>query len=246
MMAHALGTNHRLWDPQISALEGSYSLLRYDWRGHGSTDAPPGPYSLAQFEADAVGLMDALELERVNWVGISTGAMIGQGLAINYPRRIQTLTLCNTTAQFGPWYAAWAAERHALIEREGLAPVWRQSERMWFNSAFIESEGPAYRAVREMFFGNTTHGYLAAVDAVAQLAYLTELDRVRCPAAIIAAADDPVTTLEQAEAMRGKIEHCALTVLDGLLHLSNVEAPQRFNAALCTELARMIEATAND
>ena len=52
MMAHAMGTSHRIWDPQVAALSPRYRLLRYDWRGHGDTDAPPGPYTLAQFVDD--------------------------------------------------------------------------------------------------------------------------------------------------------------------------------------------------
>ena len=85
MMAHAMGTSHRIWDWQVPALEDRYRLLRYDWRGHGDTDAPPGPYTLSQFVSDAVAVMDALDLEKVHWVGISTGGMIGQGLGIHAP-----------------------------------------------------------------------------------------------------------------------------------------------------------------
>ena len=79
MMAHAMGTSHRIWDRQVPALSERYRILRYDWRGHGDTDALEGPYTLSQFESDAVGLMDVLGLPKVNWVGISTGGMIGQG-----------------------------------------------------------------------------------------------------------------------------------------------------------------------
>ena len=40
MMAHAMGTGHKIWDRQVPALVDRYRLLRYDWRGHGDTDAP--------------------------------------------------------------------------------------------------------------------------------------------------------------------------------------------------------------
>ena len=91
MMAHAMGTSHRIWNLQLPALADRYRLLRYDWRGHGDTDAPEGPYTLEQFEANAVGLMDALGLEKVHWVRISTGGMIGQGLGINNGDRLASL-----------------------------------------------------------------------------------------------------------------------------------------------------------
>ena len=86
MMAHAMGTSHRLWDPQVPALAGPVpACFGTTGGGHGDTDAPPGPYRLDQFVEDAVGLMDALDLKRVHWVGISTGGMIGQGLGIHRP-----------------------------------------------------------------------------------------------------------------------------------------------------------------
>ncbi|MEM7254298.1 MAG: alpha/beta fold hydrolase, partial [Pseudomonadota bacterium] len=119
MMAHAMGTSHRLWDWQLSALASRFRVLRYDWRGHGNTDAPPGPYSLPQFEQDAVGLMDALGLERVHWVGISTGGMIGQGLGINHGARVASLALCNTTSLASEWYKEWVKERQAVVKSSG-------------------------------------------------------------------------------------------------------------------------------
>ena len=61
MMAHAMGTSHRIWDAQVPALGDRYHLLRYDWRGHGDTDAPEGPYTLSEFVADSIGVMDTLQ-----------------------------------------------------------------------------------------------------------------------------------------------------------------------------------------
>ena len=95
MMAHAMGTSNEIWNQQIEALSDRYHILRYDWRGHGKTSAPQGPYTLNQFVDDAVGTMNALELEKVHWVGISTGGMIGQGVAIKHPGRLNSLSLCN-------------------------------------------------------------------------------------------------------------------------------------------------------
>ena len=125
MMAHAMGTSLRIWDRQVAALADRYRLLRYDWRGHGGSAAPPGPYSLEQFEDDAVGVMTALELPQVHWIGISTGGMIGQGLAINHPNRIASLCLCNTTSQANQGYRDWVAERQAVSAKA----AWRRCGR---------------------------------------------------------------------------------------------------------------------
>ncbi len=240
MMAHAMGTSHRIWDLQMPALSDRYRILRYDWRGHGATGAPEGPYTLSQFEADAVGLMDALDLETVNWVGISTGGMIGQGLSINYSERIASLTLCNTTSQSSPWYRDWVAERQTVVRSDGMVPVWDMTKRLWFTDAFVEAASPEYHAVRDVFIATQVPGYLGGTSAVADLAYRDELYRIDCPTRIIAAGADPVTPLDHSEAIRDRIIGAELAVIDGQRHFSNVEVPEEFNAVLLTGLDQMI------
>ena len=232
MMAHAMGTSHRIWDPQVPALADRYRLLRYDWRGHGDTDAPPGPYTLDQFVEDAVGLMDALDLERVHWVGISTGGMIGQGLGIHHPDRVASLTLCNTTSWATPRYRGWVKERQAVVRDGGMEPVWEMTRRLWFTDAFVDAEGPGYQAIRDIFVRTPVAGYLGGTSAVANLAWRPILHRIRAPTRILAAGDDSVTPVAHAEEIRGRIEGSELSVIEELRHFSNVEDPGAFNALL--------------
>ena len=241
MMAHAMGTSHRLWDHQVSALADRFRLLRYDWRGHGDTDAPPGAYTLDQFERDAVGLMDALGLAKVHWVGISTGGMIGQGLAINFPARIETLILCNTTSQSNPWYRAWVAERQAVVMRDGMAPVWDMTKRMWFTDAFVDAGGAAYEDVRNVFVKTKIPGYIGGTSAVADLAYRDHLHRISCPTHIIGAGDDPATPIEQSHAIKDRIPGATLEVIEGQRHFSNVEVPDQFNDILRRRLDQVLD-----
>jgi 3-oxoadipate enol-lactonase len=239
MMAHAMGTSHRIWDLQVAALADRYHLLRYDWRGHGDTSAPEGPYTLSQFLEDAVGTMDALGLDKVHWVGISTGGMIGQGLGIHFPERIQSLCLCNTTSQSNPWYRGWVAERQAVVREGGMAPVWEMTKRLWFTDGFVEAESSAYHEVREVFVRIPVPGYLGGTSAVADLAYRDSLHQITAPTRIIAAGADPVTPIERSEEILDRVPGATMTVIDGQRHFSNVEVPDRFNAILRGNLDEM-------
>lgn len=232
MMAHAMGTSHRIWDWQAAALAGRWRVLRYDWLGHGDSSAPPGPYSLDRFVADAVGLMDVLGLKRVHWVGISTGGMIGQGLGIAHGDRLASLTLCNTTSQATPWYKDWVKERQAVAREQGMSPIWGMTERLWFTDAFVDAAGPAYCAVRDVFVETPLEGYLGGTSAVADLAYRDRLDSIAVPTRVIAAGADPVTPVDHSEAIRDRIPGSDLVVIDGQRHFSNVETPGPFNQAL--------------
>ncbi|MFG1279814.1 alpha/beta fold hydrolase [Xanthobacter autotrophicus] len=66
-----------MWNPQIEAFTERFRVLRYDSRGHGRSDAPPGACSLDRLGRDAVELLDALGLGKVNFLGRSEGCMVG-------------------------------------------------------------------------------------------------------------------------------------------------------------------------
>lgn len=232
MMAHAMGTSHRLWDWQVPALANCFRLLRYDWRGHGDTDAPPGAYTLGQFVGDAVGLMDALRLERVHWVGISTGGMIGQGLGIAHADRIASLALCNTTPQADKAYKDFVAERHRLVREDGMDAIWDMTDRRWFTDAFAEGANADYHAVREVFVRTSVQGYIGATSATAQLDYKDRLHLISAPTLVLGAGDDPATPPEHSRQIHERITGSKLVMIPGMRHFSNVEAPKRFNPPL--------------
>lgn len=232
MMAHAMGTSHRIWDWQVAELASRWRVLRYDWLGHGDSAAPPGPYSLDGFVADAVGLMDALGVEKAHWVGISTGGMIGQGLGIGHGSRLLSLSLCNTTPQATPWYREWVAERQAVVRASGMVPVWEMTKRLWFTDAFVEAESSAYCVIRDVFNATPIDGYLGGTSAVADLAYRDHLSTITVPTLVLAAGADPVTPIDHSETIRNRIPKATLAVLEGQRHFSNVEQPRAFNEAL--------------
>src|SRR5262249_60779365 len=93
MLCNSLGTDHRMWDPQVKPLTQQFRLVRYDRRGHGRSGVTKGPYSMAQLGRDALAVMDGLGIRRTHWCGLSMGSMVGQWLRANAPQRIQRLVL---------------------------------------------------------------------------------------------------------------------------------------------------------
>jgi len=98
VLSHSLACSLVMWQPQMAVLESAFQVLRFDTRGHGQSDAPEGAYSLELLAADAVGLLDALNIETVHFVGLSMGGMIGQCLALDHADRLKSLALCDTAA----------------------------------------------------------------------------------------------------------------------------------------------------
>ena len=83
--------------PLDGPLARQFEMVAYDQRGLGQTDKPDGPYTMADYAHDAAGLLDELDWETANVIGVSFGGMVAQELAIRHPGRIRKLVLCCTS-----------------------------------------------------------------------------------------------------------------------------------------------------
>jgi pimeloyl-ACP methyl ester carboxylesterase len=120
------------WPPVINDLARDVRLLLYDVRGHGHTSVPPAEtFSMPQFAADLRGLLDHLEIERAHIGGVSMGGMISAQFACDYPERLRSLLLMDTTA------ANQGDPATASIERQ-LIDVFERTERIVAKHGFAE------------------------------------------------------------------------------------------------------------
>jgi len=118
---HGLVDDLSIWDRLAAPLAERGRVVRYDQRGHGESAAPPGPYSREDLAADAVALMDALEIDRAILIGHSMGGIVAMETALAVPERIAGLVLIGTTSECREKVAGWY-ERIALAgERDGNA-----------------------------------------------------------------------------------------------------------------------------
>jgi len=232
LMLHAMATSHRVFDRQLPALTDRYRVLRYDWRGHGGTDAPAGAYSFAQHVRDAVGLLDHLGLRQVLLVGLSAGGMIAQGLTLAHPHRVAALVLCNTIARAAPAFGQYIAERQQQVRLTGMTPLWDSTANHWFSPGFTTAQSPDYMLIRDIFCRTSPDGYIGGTSAVVHLDYLDDLHRLTVPTLVMGVGDDPVTPPAALAAIAERIPGAQSNMLSGLRHLSNVEAPDRFNPPL--------------
>lgn len=98
VMMHGFARNARFWNRWVPAIAETSRVYRPELLGCGESDPPPPGY---RYTPEAIGTqviaaLDALGLERVHWVGESSGGIIGVLLAAAHPGRIASLVLCNT------------------------------------------------------------------------------------------------------------------------------------------------------
>jgi 3-oxoadipate enol-lactonase len=233
VFSNSLGTDLSMWDAQAAVLVKRFYVVRYDTRGHGGSSAPVGPYTIAQLGGDVLGLLDHLDIERAHVVGLSMGGVIGQWLGAHAPQRLHKLVLANTAAKIGT-REGWQARADA-VRSAGMNEIAAGSPARWFTPDFVARQEVVVGTMQKTVRGLDPEGYAACCEALAVADLRPDLGRIEAATLVIAGAQDPVTTVADAQALAGAIKGAALATLPAS-HLSNVEAPDRFTDALASFL----------
>lgn len=229
LLSNSLGTDLCMWDEQIPAFTRHFRVLRYDTRGHGKSLVTEGPYSIEQLGHDVLALLNALDIPRASYCGLSMGGLIGQWLAINAPERLQRVVLCNTAAKIaGP--EVWNPRIETVL-RDGPAAMLAlrdASIARWFTTEFAVAEPAKVKAVTDMLAATLPQGYAANCAAVRDADFREQIASIQVPTLIVCGAQDAVTTPADGRFMLERI-HGAEMVEFHAAHLSNVEAGAVFS-----------------
>ncbi len=230
VLSSSLGTAFELWDGLVPELASRLRVLRYDHRGHGRSEVPSGPYTVAELAADVLELLDRLELDRVSFCGLSLGGAVGMWIASRAPERVDRLVLCCTSACFGP-PEAWA-ERARTVRTRGLEAIADATMERWFTPPFRERRPEVAARYRQMLVATPPEGYAGCCEAIGAWDFRPELGSIAVPTLVVAAAEDPSTPPEHAELIADSISGARLVVLEDAAHLANVEQPEAFARAV--------------
>ena len=174
-------------------------MLRYDTRGHGGSDAPPGPYRLEMLAADVAGLQDALGIERVHFCGVSLGGQIAQTFALDYPERVASLILVNTTCEYDEQQVALWRERAGQVLQGGIEPLHAALMARWFSDEAVAEQPPGYRYMADAIRRFPPRSFAAAVEAMCHLHTTPRLPRIAAPTLVVGTPEDPGAPREVTE-----------------------------------------------
>jgi 3-oxoadipate enol-lactonase / 4-carboxymuconolactone decarboxylase len=230
VLVHALGTDHGMWDPQMPALLRHFHVLRVDLRGHGASDAPPGDYTIAQLAADVLAAVNASGRERFAYCGLSLGGMIGQWLGAHAADRIERLVLANTS----PCVAdpGLFENRRQTVLHAGLAAIEESVMQRFFAARTAASGNPASESIRAVLIATNPAGYAGCCAAIRDMDHRELLPAIAVPTLVIAGDRDVSTPWEGHGDVLAAAIPGARTVRLAAAHLSNVERPSGFTAAL--------------
>jgi len=224
-LAHALANNLTLWDEIAAQLSDRYRVLRYDQRGHGGSEAQPGPYSFPMLIDDVLGIWDHLGVEKSHWIGLSIGGMIGYGLGINHPERMSTIIACDSRPDAPPDYAAYFQSRIDKARDKGMEGVVESTIERWFTPETLARNPPVLDRVREMIRTTNPVGHEGCCEALKTLSYGPELHKIPVPVLFIGGEKDkgaPPAALEEASK---KVPDGKHVVIPEAGHISALENP---------------------
>ncbi|WP_067464395.1 alpha/beta fold hydrolase [Actinomadura macra] len=234
VLSNSLGTDISMWEPQLQAFTETHRVIRYDMRGHGRSEASTGAYDIELLARDALAVFDAAGLTATDYCGLSLGGMVGQWLAINEPGRLGRAVLANAGIFIPPQAIA---PRLEAIRDVGLAGLVEQIVPRWFTPAFITSHPGVVEDLKRVFLANSEDGYYGCSAALGTLDHRRLIGTVTVPVLVIGGDHDPATKPEHSRELAEKVLGAKLLMLDAA-HLSNIEQPELFTAAVLDFLGR--------
>jgi 3-oxoadipate enol-lactonase len=212
----SLGSTTGMWEPQLAAL-GTFRVVRIDLPGHGGSPVPDHAFRIGEVAESVVALVDD---PQASYCGLSLGGIVAMCIAAN--AEVDRLVVACTKPSFPP--AAQWDERAARVRADGMSAIADAVLARWFVHGV-----PAW--AREMLLGCSPEGYARCCEALRDTDPTDDLARIVAPTLVIAGAEDPSVTLDEARSVPGK-----LVVLNDAAHLASAENPTAFNDALLAHL----------
>ena len=229
VLSNSLGTDLHMWDLQIPTFTEHFRVLRFDTRGHGESLVTEGPYSIEQLGRDVIALLDALDIPRAHFCGLSMGGLIGQWLGINAGERLQRLVVCNTAAKIGT-PEIWNP-RIEMVLRDGAAAMVAlrdASIARCFTADFAQANPHQAKQITDMLAATSPQGYAANCAAVRDADFREQLAAIQVPTLVIAGTGDAVTPPAGSHFIQEHVQGAEYAEFYAA-HLSNVQAGAAFS-----------------
>jgi len=229
VLVHSLGLDHGMWDPQASDLARHFRVLRYDIRGHGASSTTPDDYTIEQLGRDALALVDALGIKRFAFCGLSIGGMIGLWLARNAPARVTAAVLANTSAH--PGSERMEARRQAVMTG-GMSAVADTVMSRFFSPHVLSANSGVVASARRTLLGTDPVGYAGCCAAIRDFDFTSALAEIAVSILIIGSeVETSLPWNPHGDTLARGIPGARVVMLR-TAHISNLEAPRTFLAAL--------------
>jgi 3-oxoadipate enol-lactonase/4-carboxymuconolactone decarboxylase len=199
-------------------------------RAGGGASVAPGDYRIEQLAGDVIALADALDIPKFAYCGLSLGGMIGMWLAVHAPDRLTHVVLANTTARVSD-PSAMEARRTAVLS-DGMAAIVDMVMSRFFTPTSLARNPPAVASARRTLIATPAVGYAGCCAAIRDMDQRGDLARITVPTLVISGDQDTsMPWAEHGQLLASSIAGAGVVRLNAA-HISNLEKPRAFSAAL--------------
>ena len=205
----------------IRSLSKECEVLAHDQRGLGRTSIPEGPYSMAQYAADAAALLDHVGWKTCVVVGISFGGMVAQEFAVTFPERVERLGLLCTSAGGSAGSSYPLHELRALSTDERASKMATLSDTRftpeWLASHPADAQMMNMRNEQAMIVKSVDviRGEGLQLTARASHDVSDRLHLISCPTFVTAGKFDGIAPAVNSEAIVERIPDATLSLYEG-------------------------------
>lgn len=225
---HGVGSDRAVWRAQLADLGQDHRAIALDFRGHGDSEIPRCVIDRRAFAADLVGLLDALGLPEAHLVGLSMGGVVALEAYARYPERVLSLTLADTFARYPGWEEGMARRERDLRELS-----MREIAETRIPACLRPNPDPeTLRAAIGQMAAKEKRVYAESSAATWSPDYRSLLPAIRVPTLILWGECDTLTVRPLSEELHRGIPGSRLVEIPSAGHISNLDNPAAFNAAL--------------
>ena len=235
---HGLGGTRSAWGPQLRALSPSFRCIAWDMPGYGSA-APLAPLTYEGIACRLVQLLDLLEIERADLVGLSFGGMHAIHTALHYPERVGRMVLADTSPAFGIDGTRAEDWQNARLEPLNRGETPGDAAPRVIDAITTLPLSEDVRGELIAAFGQISpEGFRAAVHCLPTNDVRNRLHEIIHPSLVVVGSEDQETPVEYATALASGLANAELHVIPGAGHLTPSETPDQFNRLVAEFLRR--------
>jgi len=219
LLIMGLGWPSHAWHRTRPVLREKYRTIALDNRGVGRSEAPAGPYSIAQMAADAAAVLNAARVNAAHVFGVSMGGMIAQEFTLQYPKKVRSLIL-GCTAAGGPQAVRAEQDVMQVLITRGQDP----DQFAMAISPFIYDRGtPAERiaedtAIRRKWYP-PADAYFAQLQAIMSWDAYSRLPQITVPTLVVHGESDRLVPPENAKLIAAQIPGAKLVMIPNASHI---------------------------
>lgn len=242
VLLHAFPLNARMWERQLALADDGWRVIAPQLRGFDGGAGDPPAASIDDYAGDVVDLLDALHIEEAVFAGLSMGGYIVFAVLRHAARYVHGLVLADTKSQADtPQAVEGRRTMLQLVRDHGPAAVADEMIPKLLGETTRRERPALAERVRSLIVASSTEAIAGALQALMTRPDSTPLlGTIHVPALIVVGAEDTLTPPSAAEELHRGIAGSELVQIPAAGHLSNLEQPELFHAALARFLSHRV------